>query len=328
MRKIAYNYLIISKLVWLQKVTKGYRVTVQSKYFSKNFLVEKLYLTFAPQSVKTNKNQTKMETKTLAFDVRDIEQFKEIFPDFKSGKMSGRELGNKLLEVLQDQVATPEFMHLQQELQDSINVKNELQERLQANNQQVAELQDRCNQLESQLEAQLAEKVAEKASTSEIIDLQQKLQDRCDQLEARLAEKLAETTATTENKHMQQELQARLQDLQDKNATLEARCKELKLQLKEALNHQDAYAFTPYFKQLIEVMTAKINDISETNYSTTDVIMQSLFATYFNSHTSIRYTYPMSKGELLALAQQYYPELRNEKELFNLMIHKIKEEEV
>ena len=229
MRKIVYNYLIISKLVWLQKVTKGYKVTVQSKYFSKNFLVEKLYLTFAPQSVKTNKNQTKMETKTLAFDVRDIEQFKEIFPDFKSGKMSGRELGNKLLEVLQDQVATPEFMHLQQELQDSINVKNELQERLQANNQQVAELQDRCNQLESQLEAQLAEKVAEKASTSEIIDLQQKLQDRCDQLEARLAEKLAETTATTENKHMQQELQARLQDLQDKNATLEARCKELKL---------------------------------------------------------------------------------------------------
>jgi DNA repair exonuclease SbcCD ATPase subunit len=268
-----------------------------------------------------------METKTLAFDVRDIEQFKEIFPDFKSGKMSGRELGNKLLEVLQDQVATPEFMHLQQELQDSINVKNELQERLQANNQQVAELQDRCNQLEAQLAEKVAEKVAEKASTSEIIDLQQKLQDRCDQLEARLAEKLAETTATTENKHMQQELQAMLQDLQGKNATLEARCKELKLQLKEALNHQDAYAFTPYFKQLIEVMTVKINDISKTTYSTTDVIMQSLFATYFNSHTSIRYTYPMSKGELLALAQQYYPELRNEKELFNLMVHKIKEEE-
>jgi chromosome segregation ATPase len=232
-----------------------------------------------------------------------------------------------LLEVLQDQVATPEFMHLQRELQDSINVKNELQERLQVNNQQVAELQGRCNQLEAQLAEKVAEKVAEKASTSEIIDLQQKLQDKCDQLEARLAEKLAETTATTECKHMQQELQARLQDLQDKNATLEARCKELKLQLKEALNHQDAYAFTPYFKQLIEVMTAKINDISKTAYSTTDVIMQSLFATYFNSHTSIRYTYPMSKGELLALAQQYYPELRNEKELFNLMIHKIKEED-
>ena len=48
MRKIVYNYLIISKLVWLQKVTKGYKVTVQSKYFSKNFLVEKLCLTFAP----------------------------------------------------------------------------------------------------------------------------------------------------------------------------------------------------------------------------------------------------------------------------------------
>ncbi len=322
---------MISKLGRLQKVTKGYKVTVQSKYFSKNFLVEKLWLTFAPQSVKTNKNQTKinskMETKTLAFDVRDIEQFKEIFPDFKSGKMSGRELGNKLLEVLQDQAATPEFMHLQQELQDSINVKNELQERLQANNQQVAELQDRCNQLEAQLAEKVAEKIAEKASTSEFIDLQQKLQDKCDQLEARLAEKLAETTATTECKHMQQELQAMLQDLQDKNATLEARCKELKLQLKEALNHQDAYAFTPYFKQLIEVMTAKINEISETNYSTTDVIMQSLFATYFNSHTSIRYTYPMSKGELLALAQQYYPELKSEKELFNFMIHKIKEDE-
>ena len=56
MKKIVYNYLIISKLGRLQKVTKGYKVTVQFKYFSKNFFVEKLWLTFAQQSVKTNKN--------------------------------------------------------------------------------------------------------------------------------------------------------------------------------------------------------------------------------------------------------------------------------
>ena len=63
MRKIVYNYLIISKLVWLQKVTKGYKVTVQSKYFSKNFLVKKLWSTFAPQSVKTTQKPIKIKPK-------------------------------------------------------------------------------------------------------------------------------------------------------------------------------------------------------------------------------------------------------------------------
>lgn len=161
---------------------------------------------------------------------------------------------------------------LQQQLQDAINVKNDLQEKLQtlqADNQRLQELQ-------------------EKATS---------------------------------------DLQVNLQELQDKNATLEARCKDLKAQLKEAASHQDAYTFTPYFKELVEVVAAKINEVSATAYTPTDVIMQTLFATYFNSHTSIRYTYPISKAELLALAQQFYPELQSEKELFELMIYKVKEEQ-
>ncbi len=47
--------------------------------------------------------ETKIKTKTLAFDVRDIEQFKEYFPDFKSGKMSARVLGGKLIEMVKKQ---------------------------------------------------------------------------------------------------------------------------------------------------------------------------------------------------------------------------------
>ena len=46
------------------------------------------------------------ETKTLAFNVSDLERFKDYFPDFRSGKMTGRELGSKLLEVLENQAST------------------------------------------------------------------------------------------------------------------------------------------------------------------------------------------------------------------------------
>lgn len=242
-----------------------------------------------------------METKTLAFDVRDIEQFKEFFPDFKSGKMTGRELGSKLLELLKNQAsiaATPSA-------QDNEDEFKQLQHDFQ-------ELQDHCNQLEEQL----AEQLASTAATPVNNGIQQEIQDSI-QVNNELQDKLQ--NLQTDN----QQLQEQLQDLQGKNTTLESRCKELKAQLKEAASHQDSYTFTPYFKQLVEVIADKINEVSATNYSPTDVIMQSLFATYFNSHTSIRYTYPITRAELLALAQQYYPELKNEKELFDLMIHKV-----
>ena len=54
-----------------------------------------------------------METKTVAFAVRDLEQFKEYFPDYKSGKMSGRELGSKLLEIVKNQIPNSELPSIQ-----------------------------------------------------------------------------------------------------------------------------------------------------------------------------------------------------------------------
>ena len=263
-----------------------------------------------------------METKTLAFDVRDIEQFKEFFPDFKSGKMSGRELGSRLLELLHNQATSPATSSIQVNEDDFKQLQHDFQD-----------LQDHCNHLEAQLAAQLAETPATPENTDLQHlqqDLQQELQDAInekDELQAQLQnlqaenQQLAELQATTAST-----LEARLQELQAQNAALEARCKDLKMQLKEAASHQDAYAFTPYFKQLVAVVADKINALSGTCYSQTDVIMQTVFATYFNSHTSIRYTYPVSKAELLALAQQFYPEVTNEEDLFRLMIYRVKEE--
>ena len=284
-----------------------------------------------------------METKTLAFDARDVEGFKEFFPEFKSGNMTGRELGSRLLEMLKNQFMNSEnpsiqanedeFEQLrhdyeellgyskqlekqlaetteaplnsdfQRETQDSINVKNELQEEIQSLKVDNQRLNEKFLDTQRQKET----------LKTQILDIQ--------------SQKETLKTQILDIQSQKETLKTQVHDIQSQKETLETRLRDLKAQLKDATNRQDAYAFTPYFKQLIEVMTAKINDISKTAYSTTDVIMQSLFATYFNSHTSIRYTYPMSKGELLALAQQYYPELRNEKELFNLMIHKIKEED-
>ena len=256
-----------------------------------------------------------METKTLAFDVRDVEGFKEFFPEFKSGNMTGRELGNRLLEMLKNH---------------GLNSENPS---IQANEDEIEQLRHDYKKLldySKQLEKQLAETTETplnsdfQRETQDSINVKNELHERIQRL---LNENQQLNGQLQSVQSQKTTLETQFRDVQNQKEALENRINDLKAQLKEALNHQDAYAFTPYFKQLIEVMTAKINDISETNYSTTDVIMQSLFATYFNSHTSIRYTYPMSKGELLALAQQYYPELRNEKELFNLMVHKIKEEE-
>ena len=257
-----------------------------------------------------------METKTLAFDVSDIEGFKEFFPDYKSGKMTGRDLGRTLLEMLKNQTL------------NAGNPSNQATEdELRQLKHDFVELQNHCNQLEAQL-AETNESPLNhgfQRETQDSINVKNELHERIQRL---LNENQQLKDQFQDVQSQKKTLENQFRDFQNQKGALENRINDLKAQLKEALNHQDAYAFTPYFKQLIEVMTAKINDISKTTYSTTDVIMQSLFATYFNSHTSIRYTYPMSKAELLALAQQYYPELRNEKELFNLMIHKIKEEDV
>lgn len=93
-----------------------------------------------------------METKTLAFDVRDIKRFKEFFPDFKSGKMSGRELGSKLLEVLDNQSASAAI---------SFQSEEDAFKGLQV---QFQELQEHCKQLEAQLADNLAGTVAEPAA--------------------------------------------------------------------------------------------------------------------------------------------------------------------
>ncbi len=263
-----------------------------------------------------------METKTLAFDVRDIEQFKEFFPDFKSGKMSGRELGSRLLELLQNQAASPETSSIQVHEEEFKQLQHDFQD-----------LQDHCNHLE----AQLAEKLAETSATTENTDLQhlqqdlpQELQEAInekDELQAQLQnlqvenQRLAELQATTAST-----FEGQLQELQAQKKALETHCKDLKTQLKEVASHQDTYTFTPYFKQMVAVVADKINTLSGTHYSQTDVIMQTVFATYFNSHTSIRYTYPISKAELLALAQQFYSDVTNEKDLFELMIYRVKEE--
>lgn len=263
-----------------------------------------------------------METKTLAFDVRDIEQFKEFFPDFKSGKMSGRELGSRLLEVLQNQAASTATSSIQVHEDEFNRLKMDYQD-----------LQEHCKQLEAQIQTQLAETLEEPAATTENTDLQQELQQELqdsinekNELQEKLQnlqvehQRLAELQATSAS-----EYKVQLQELQDKNATLEARCKDLQTQLKEVAAHQDSYPFTPYFKQLVAVVADKINEVSATNYSPTDVIMQTVFATYFNSHCSIRYTYPISKTELVALAHDFYPDITNEKDLFKVMIYRVKD---
>lgn len=219
-----------------------------------------------------------MDTKTMAFDVRDIEQFKEFFPDFKSGKMSARELGSKLLEVLHHQAASTATP-------PSIQVDEEEYNRLKIAYQ---ELQDKNTALEADFKNLQADN--------------QQLQE------------------------LQQTLQAQLQDLQDNHSTLKAHCKDLQAQLQEAASQQEAYPFTPYFKQLVAVVADKINTLSGTHYTPTDVIMQTVFATYFNSRCAIRYTYPISKAELVALAQEFYPDIANEKDLFEVMIHRVKDE--
>ena len=81
-----------------------------------------------------------METKTLAFDVRDVEQLKEFFPDFKDGKMSGRELGGKLLEIVKNQISNSEIPFIKAKEDELRRLKHDF-----------VELQNHCNQLEAKL---------------------------------------------------------------------------------------------------------------------------------------------------------------------------------
>ncbi len=261
-----------------------------------------------------------MKNKTLAFDAHDVEQFKEFFPDFKSGNMTGRELGRKLIEMLKNnQTKNFETPSVQANENEFNQLKLDYQK-----------LKEHCEQLE----AQLAEKVSETFDYPLNSEVQKEIQDSIDEkneLKTKIqdiqSQNLELKTQFQDIQRQKEALETEFQNIQKQKETLETRCKELKTQLKEVENHQNAYTFTPYFKQLIEVVSDKINAISATNYSPTDVIMQTTFATYFNSHTSIRYTYPISREELLTLAQQFYPEVKSEKELFNLMIYKVKEEE-
>ena len=115
-----------------------------------------------------------METKTLAFDVRDIEQFKEFFPDFKSGKMTGRELGSKLLELLKNQASNASTPSVQDNEDEFKQLQHDFQE-----------LQDHCNQLEEQL----AEQTAETTATPVNNGIQQEIQDSI-QVNNELQEKL------------------------------------------------------------------------------------------------------------------------------------------
>lgn len=220
----------------------------------------------------------KTETKPLTFYVEDVEQLRELFPDFANGKMKANELGTKIVEILKAQPINA--------LSNEAEQDNEALSSLSTENEQLKEslstLKVNFEQLKDELKAHKENLKQSQSSESE----------------------LKETLKATES-----------------------RLKELKAQLKAVTAESETYAFTPYFKQLVAVVAEKINAVSGTAYSPTDVIMQTVFATYFNSHTSIRYTYPISKAELLALAQQFYPELQSDKELFELMIYKVKEEQ-
>ena len=81
-----------------------------------------------------------MGTKTLAFDVSDIEGFKEFFPDYKSGKMTGRDLGRTLHEMLKNQIMNAENPYNQATEDELRQLKHDF-----------VELQNHCNQLEAQL---------------------------------------------------------------------------------------------------------------------------------------------------------------------------------
>lgn len=238
-----------------------------------------------------------MATKSLNFNIETIDRLRELFPDYANGNMSaatlGEELVNTIVQIRNEQVHDL----VPQPANDTVN---EEYEHLRT---QYEELQNEHEALNQKNEQERTE--------------YQALRDEYDRLQE---------TLNTLNENYSQS-QSSESELKESLKSAESRLKELKAQLKAATAESETYAFTPYFKQLIAVVAEKINAVSGTAYSPTDVIMQTLFATYFNSHTSIRYTYPISKAELLALAQQFYPELQSEKELFELMIYKVKEEQ-
>lgn len=278
------------------------------------------------KSLKFNKTYHIMETKTLAFNVSDLERFKDYFPDFKSGKMTGRELGSKLLEVLDNQASNNSNGNAQVDENAFNALKSDYQQ-----------LQEKYQRLETALESK---NQADDDSTLETSD-NQSLQDEIQRLQEQVQDalnvknKLEEdfNTLKIENQRLQEiqntsskEFQDQCNALKADNQSKDTLLKDLKARLKDAEKLISSYAFTPFFKSMVETLTDRINELSGTAYTPTDVITQSLFATFYNSHSSIMYTYPISKEELLALAQSFYPELSTTQELFELMIHKVKEE--
>ena len=57
--------------------------------------------------------ETKPKTKKVAFNAEDVEGFKELFLEFKSGNMTERELGRKLVEILRNQTPYSETLSIQ-----------------------------------------------------------------------------------------------------------------------------------------------------------------------------------------------------------------------
>ena len=98
--------------------------------------------------------ETKPKTQKVAFNAEDVEGFKELFPEFKSGNMTGRELGRKLVEILRNQTPYSEAPSIQ-------------------NNDDLERLpQNHCKQLREQL----AE--TEPSSDSDLQSSKQKLKIR------------------------------------------------------------------------------------------------------------------------------------------------------
>lgn len=259
------------------------------------------------------------ETKTLAFNVSDLERFKDYFPDFRSGKMTGRELGSKLLEVLENQAST-NSTHNSQVDENAFNaLKVDYQE-----------LQEKFRSLENAFQEQTRDKDNLMLETSDNKRLQEQIQEL-----SREKDELLESLNSfkIDNQRLQEiqesassDFQAKIKVLKDEINAKNLLLKDFKERLKRFENKGNYFIFTPYFNALIENITERINSISGTVYSPSDVIMQVTFATFFNSHSSIKYTYPISREDMLVIARQHYPELATEKDLFDLMIHKIREE--
>lgn len=254
----------------------------------------------------------KTETKPLTFYVEDVEQLKELYPDFAIGKMKANELGSRIVEALKGQKnnsLNADGVN-NEEIINSLSIENEeLNKTLSVLNEEIKTLKADIPGLKDELKVLKEENALLKSNE----ESQSSLSAENNTLKVQLA-KLSEDfdKCETEKNELQKALSAH-----------ENRIKELKAQVKSVNDKGDSYVFTPFFKRMVAAITENINKVSGTSYTETDVITQTLFATYFNSHNSIKYTYPITKEELLDLAHKFYPDIADTKELFEFMIHKI-----